>query len=396
MAGSPDAERVERMRTSMAAEGLDGLILRLPENIVLLGGTYPLTGLNFLLFPRDGEPMLLVPQSEAEEASDGWWSDIRTFEFGTLSAGNPYEQIQRVLRSFVSLKGKSWKRIGYEGSFEFVAPALLSGEGFYPAKPTEALFSAVFEQMERLDCTDLLHRERATKTEREIAKLQIANRIAEIGLAKFAEVVVPGKTEGEIAGLVVAAIMKDGVGSFGPLKVQAFPQVTSGPEHTAAAWRPCVISTDRILREGDLAILELGVVADGFWADVTRTRVAGVPSARQKELFDVVRSAQEAAEGAAAVGVKCADVDRAARAIIEKAGLGEYFVHVTGHGIGFRYHEPSPTLHPDSDEVLQAGMVFSVEPGIYLPGFGGIRIENDVALTQTGKMVLTTFDKRLS
>jgi len=380
----------------MAADGVDALILRLPENMVLLGGYYPLTGLNFLLFPRDGEPVLLVPASEEEEASEGWWKDISTFEFGTLTAGNPYERIERLLKGVVAQKGKSWKRIGYEGSFEFVAPALLSGEGFYPAKPTGEVFSSVFEHAEMIDCTDLLHRERAIKTEREIASLQIANRIAEIGLAKFAEVVAPGRTEGEIAGLVIAAIMKDGIGSFGPLRVQAFPQVTSGPQHTAAAWRPCVISTDRMLWEGDLAILELGVVADGFWADVTRTRVAGEASAKQKELFEVVCSAQEAAEEAAFVGVQCSDVDRAAREVIEKAGLAEFFIHVTGHGIGFRYHEPSPTLHPDSEEVLKAGMVFSVEPGVYLPGFGGIRIENDVALTQTGKIVLTTCDKRLS
>jgi Xaa-Pro dipeptidase len=380
----------------MAAERVDALILRLPENIVLLGGYYPLTGLNFLLFPREGEPALLVPEGEEEEASDGWWEEILTFEFGTVTAGNPYERIERLLKSIIAPKGKSWKRIGYEGSFEFVAPALLSGEGFYPAKPTGEVFSSVFEYAEMIDCTDLLHQERAIKTEREIARLQIANKIAEIGLAKFKEVVAPGRTEGEISGLVIAAIMKDGVGSFGPLRVQAFPQVTSGPQHTAAAWRPCVISTDRMLREGDLAILELGVVADGFWADVTRTRVAGEASAKQEELLEVVCEAQEAAEAAASVDVKCSDVDGAARKLIEKAGLGDYFVHVTGHGIGFRYHEPIPTLHPDSDEALKAGMVFSVEPGIYLPGFGGIRIENDVALTETGKIVLTTFDKGLS
>ena len=395
MAGSSDPERLERMRRSMAAERVDALILRLPENMVLLGGYYPLTGLNFLLFPRDGEPALLVPESEEQEASDGWWKDISTFEFGTVTAGNPYEQIARLLKSIVAQKGKSWKRIGYEGSFEFVAPALLSGEGFYPAKPTGDVFSSVFEHAGMIDCTDLLHRERATKTEREITRLQIANNIAEIGLAKFTDVVVPGRTEGEISGLVIAAIMKDGVGSFGPLRVQAFPQVTSGPQHTAAAWRPCVISTDRMLREGDLAILELGLVADGFWADVTRTCVAGEASAKQKELFEVVCEAQEAAEEAASVDVKCSDVDRAAREVIAKAGFGDYFVHVTGHGIGFRYHEPSPTFHPDSEEVLKAGMVFSVEPGVYLPGFGGISIENDVALTETGKIVLTTFDKRL-
>jgi Xaa-Pro dipeptidase len=362
----------------------------------MLAGYYPLTGLNFLLFPGDDEPALVVPASEEDEASDGWWESISTFEFGTVSSGNPYERIDSLLKGIVARRGRSWKRIGYEGSFEFVAPALLSGEGFYPARPTGELFSSVFASAEMIDCTELLHQERAAKTGGEIAGLRIANKIAEIGLAELREVVAPGRTEGEISGLVTAAIMKGGIGAFGPLRVQAFPQVASGPRHTAGAWRPCEITSNRVVGEGDLVILELGVVADGFWADVTRTCVAGEPSAKQEEVFEVVREAQEAAEEAASVDVRCCDVDRAAREIIEEAGLGEHFVHVTGHGVGFRYHEPLPTIHPDIEDALEAGMVFSVEPGVYIPGFGGIRIENNVALTETGKMVLTTFDKSLS
>lgn len=391
-----DAERIGRMRRRLAAEGLDALILRLPENLALLGGYYPLTGLNFLLFPQGDEPALVVPSSEEDEASEGWWESISTFGFGTVTSGDPYEWIERLLKGIVARRGGSWKRIGYEGSFEFVAPALLSGEGFYPARPTEELFSNVFADAEMIDCTELLHQERATKTEGEIAGLQIANRIAEVGLAELREVVAPGRTEGEISGLVTAAIMKGGIGCFGPLRVQAFPQVASGARHTARAWRPCEITSDRVVGKGDLVILELGVVADGLWADVTRTLVAGGASSRQEEVFEVVREAQEAAEEAASVDVRCCDVDRAAREIIEKAGLGDHFVHVTGHGVGFRYHEPAPTLHPDIEDPLKAGMVFSVEPGVYIPGFGGIRIENNVALTQTGKTVLTTFDKSLS
>ena len=390
-----DSKRIERMRKAMAAEKIDALILRLPENITMLGGYYPLTGLNFLLFPGEGEPVILAPASEKDEAAEGWWDNLVTFEFGTISAGNPYEIIENLLKDIVIRKGKSWKRIGYEGSFESLAPALLSGEGFYPAAPTQQMLTRIFGEEKLVDCTDLLYEERAIKTENEIAKLQIANKVAEIGLAKFKEAVIPGRTEAEIAGLVTAAIMKDGVGTCSGERIQVFPQVSSGPEHTARAWRPCEITTKRIIKNGDLAVLELAVVADGFWADNTRTRVAGKASARQREVFEIVCKAQEAARNRVGTGIRCSDVDKAARTIIEKAGLGEYFIHITGHGIGFRYHEPIPILHPENTNPLKVGMVFSVEPGVYIPEFGGIRIEDNIAITEEGALTLTTFDRNL-
>ena len=390
-----DSKRIERMRKAMAAEEIDALILRLPENITMLGGYYPLTGLNFLLFPGESEPAVIVPASEKDEAAKGWWNDLATFEFGTISAGNPDEKIEKLLKDIVARKGKTWKRIGYEGSFEFLAPALLTGEGFYPAEPTRKMLLRVFKNSEMVDCTELLHNERGIKTEDEIEKLQVANKVAEVGLAKFREAVTPGRTETEIAGLVTAAIMKDGVGICGAERIQVFPQVSSGPEHTAKAWRPCEITTNRAIQEGDIVILELGVVADGFWADNTRTRAAGKASARQREVFEVIREAQEAARNKVCPGVRCSDIDKTARTIIEKAGLGEYFIHVTGHGIGFRYHEPIPLLHPKNTAMLEVGMVFSVEPGVYIPGFGGIRIEDNAAVTEEGVLTLTTFDRNL-
>ena len=390
-----DSRRIARTRKTMAAEKIDALILRLPESITMLGGYYPLTGLNFLLFPGKGEPVILAPASEKDEAAEGWWNNIVTFEFGILTAGNPNEAIERLLKGIVIKQGKSWKRIGYEGSFESLAPALLSGEGFYPAAPTQQMLSRVFGDEKLIDCTHLLYQERAIKTGNEIAKLQIANKVAEIGLAKFKEAVIPGRTEAEIAGLVTAAIMKDGIGTCGAQRIQVFPQVSSGPEHSVKAWRPCEITTNRIIRDGDLVVLELAVVADGFWADNTRTRVAGKISAKQREVFEVVRKAQEAARNRVSPGVKCSDVDQAARTIIEKAGLGEYFIHITGHGIGFRYHEPIPIIEPENTNSLKVGMVFSVEPGVYIPEFGGIRIEDNVAVTQEGALTLTTFNRNL-
>jgi Xaa-Pro dipeptidase len=149
------------------------------------------------------------------------------------------------------------------------------------------------------------------------------------------------------------------------------------------------------MEKGDVALLELGVVVDGFWADRTRVRVAGEPTAEQLRIFDVVRMAQEAAVNQIRPGVAAAQVDEAARRVIRDAGYADFFPHITGHGLGFRYHESAPTLSPVSAEILEEGMLTSVEPGIYRKAVGGFRIEDDVLVTKNGFEVLGTFQKNL-
>ena len=136
--------------------------------------------------------------------------------------------------------------------------------------------------------------------------------------------------------------------------------------------------------------------ADGFWSDRTRVRTAGEPKAREKEIFDLVVSAQEAAISVVKAGASAGEVDEAARSILREAGLGESFVHVTGHSIGFRYHEPIPLVAPGGETILSAGMVHTVESGVYSPDFGGFQVEDDVTLTTTGCEVLGPFRKELA
>jgi Xaa-Pro aminopeptidase len=156
-----------------------------------------------------------------------------------------------------------------------------------------------------------------------------------------------------------------------------------------------VITTTRRLQDGDLALLELAVVADGFWSDRTRVRVAGSATDMQRQVFAAVKQAQEAATAAIRTGVKAGEVDEAARAIIRAAGYDKEFLHVTGHGLGLRYHEPFPLICPGSDEVLEQGMLHTVEPGVYFPEMGGIRIEDNVLVTDSGAEVLGPCGKSL-
>jgi Xaa-Pro dipeptidase len=207
--------------------------------------------------------------------------------------------------------------------------------------------------------------------------------------------VAPGVTGVELVAHVEYAVMTKGTGQDNTRRVRAFAQVATGPAETSLGFRPMEIATTRKMVEEDLALLELAVVADGFWCDRTRVAVAGAPTDQQREVFEAVVRAQEAAIAAVRSGVRAGEVDEAARALIREAGYDEGFFHVTGHGLGFRYHEPAPLIAPGSEEILETGMCHTVEPGVYLPAIGGIRVEDNVVVTENGAEVLGPFRKEL-
>jgi Xaa-Pro aminopeptidase len=151
-----------------------------------------------------------------------------------------------------------------------------------------------------------------------------------------------------------------------------------------------VPSTTYTIREGDFVMVELATVVDGYWSDLTYVAVAGQPSARQREVYNAVLKAQQAGAQQMKAGALFSDPDTAAREVLKEAGLGDYFVHITGHGVGWRYHEFIPFLMPGAEGTLETGMVSSVEPGVYIPDFGGIRIEDNVAVGADGPVFLST------
>jgi len=153
--------------------------------------------------------------------------------------------------------------------------------------------------------------------------------------------------------------------------------------------------TDRVLQEGDFLLIDYGGKVGDYPADITRTFIIGTPSDEQKKIYDTVLAANRAGIAAAKPGATCESVDKATRAVIEAAGYGQYFFHRTGHGLGLEVHE-LPQIATGNQAVLQPGMVFTVEPGIYIPGLGGVRIEDNVAITDTGAEVLTTFRRTLN
>jgi len=343
-----------------------------------------------LVFPREGEAVCILPHCYESEARPFLWeAGTRFYRYGVLDAPEPLSALRDILAG--TARDKRWRRIGYDGSFAAVAPSWNSAEILVPAATNAALLQSAFQDGELIDASPMLHAERLTKTAYEISKIRLASEISCLGLEAFDQSVDVGIPGVELAALVEHAVMARGTGSRGAQRVRAYAQVAVGPEESAVGYRPNEVSTLRKLEGGDVALLELGVVADGYWADRTRVRIAGKPSGDQLRVFETVRKAQEAAVAAIRPGVSAAEVDEAARSVIEAAGYGAFFPHITGHGVGFAYHEAGPKLAPGSRDLLQEGMVTSVEPGVYFTPCGGFRIEDDVLVTRDGSEVMGPF-----
>ena len=198
-----------------------------------------------------------------------------------------------------------------------------------------------------------------------------------------------GLSERQVAGVLESAMRDAGYERL------AFDTIVASGPHSAF---PHYRAGDRILARGDLLLLDFGGVLDGYCCDLARTVSIGPPSSEARRLYDAVHAAQQAALAAVRPGAATSSVDAAARGVLQERGLGDAFGHGTGHGLGLDIHEePRITWQrPDVPSIaLEPGMVFTVEPGAYLPGFGGVRIEDDVLVTDTGCDVLTTVPRDL-
>jgi len=230
---------------------------------------------------------------------------------------------------------------------------------------------------------------RVVKDEFEVGKLREgARRLSGVTNQTFAAIR-PGLSERALAAVLEAAMRDAGFERL------AFDTIVASGPHAAL---PHYRAGDRILTAGDLLVLDFGGVLDGYCCDLTRTVSMGPPSAASQRLHDAVHAAQQAAIAVVGPGVEASAVDAAARNVLQARGLGDAFGHGTGHGLGLDVHE-EPRIGQRRDAVppvtLQPGMVFTVEPGAYLPGFGGVRIEDDVLVTDTGCEVLTAVPREL-
>jgi Xaa-Pro dipeptidase len=282
---------------------------------------------------------------------------------------------------------------GYEGAFARAIDELglrgktLGVDGMTMRLTEWLAFAALDSTLKVKPVESELIRIRAHKMPDEIAAMRRAVAISEAALGQLLAEIQPGMTEKAIAARLTALMMEGGADEL------AFPSlVQTGPNSA----NPHGSSTDRVLQKDEFLLIDYGCKVDGYPADITRTFCLGTPSDEMRKIYDTVLRANEAAKAAAKPGVPCGDVDRAARQAIEAAGYGEYFIHRTGHGLGLDVHEPVPQIAGNIDYPLEPGMTFTIEPGIYVPGLGGVRIEDNVLVTENGLDVLTSYPRTLT
>lgn len=261
--------------------------------------------------------------------------------------------------------------------------------GFEKEQVSVANFERMQEKLsfsESVDIGPWLRDMRVRKSPEEVGKIKHAVDLIEQVLSESLKKVKEGVTENELVAEVEYQIRK--LGADGP----SFDSMVLSGEKTAL---PHGVPGDRQIRRGDLLMFDIGVYADGYASDITRTFAVGELSEELVRIYETVLAANEAAIAAIRPGVTFASIDRAAREVIEAAGYGPYFIHRLGHGLGIDVHE-FPSVHGENEFLLAEGHVFTVEPGIYVPGVGGVRIEDDVLVTATGVEVLTSYPKQLA
>ncbi len=308
-----------------------------------------------LLIPATGTPYLLIDSRfvlQAEEEAVG-------FEIVLYPQG-----LAPLLKKIVSRLGIS----------------TLAFESLYMLHATAGRLAKKLDDcgVEFVPTTGLIERMRVIKSEEEITLLKKSVLRNEQVFNLVYNTIEPGMSEREIA-LALELTMHE-LGAERP----SFETIVAFGENGA---KPHAVPGDRILQSGEIILIDMGLVLDGYCSDMTRTVVAGKPERTYLERLRVVRQAQLAGIGAICAGVSCREVDLAARKIIDDAGYGKYFGHALGHGVGLAVHE-DPRLSSRSRKKLRSGMVVTVEPGIYIPGWGGIRLENMVVVRKDGAEVL--------
>jgi Xaa-Pro dipeptidase len=278
---------------------------------------------------------------------------------------------------------------GYQGSFRELA-AHLKGRNIAVDGQTMRVFEWLALGAAGLSLTDMgdagkaLLEIRAIKTPEEIAAMQRAIKISEGALERTLAWVQVGMTEAQIAEKLANEMLSAGAESI------PFNLILSGPNSAL----PHGHTGQRIVGKDEFLLLDFGCTYGNYPSDITRTVCLGTPSAEMRRIYDAVYAANAAARAIAKPGVTCGAVDKAARDVIEAAGYGAYFTHRTGHGLGLSGHE-LPQIASGVETPLLPGMVFTIEPGIYIPEMGGVRIEDDMVVTETGCESLTTYPREL-
>lgn len=353
--------RHKSVRTAMKALQLDGLLLTSPPDLAYLSN---FTGDDSIGLFTDKEFHLVTDfrYSEQAELEAAWLKlTVRDGPMAPALAG--------------AIKTAKVQRIGFEANFTTV--------GQIDALQ-RALNEAKIKNIELVPLEDVMTKIRMVKDDHEIDLIRKSVAVAEEAYEAVRDEIKVGLSESYLAGLLVFELRSRGASD------SSFPViVAAGSASSLPHYRP----TDALVQRDQPLLIDWGALVKGYCSDLTRTLMIGRVSPKLKEIYKVVLAAQQAATDFLRPGVTTIQADRVARDVIDKAGYGKYFGHGLGHGIGREIHELPSLRKSGGEEELRPGMVVTVEPGIYLPGVGGVRIEDDVLITHSGCEVLSNLDR---
>jgi Xaa-Pro aminopeptidase len=354
--------RIAKVRAAMVTQQVDATLLSVGHDLPYLSGylAMPLERLTMLVIPQNGEVVMVVPRLEVPRVvpQPGVFSIVAWGE-----TEDPVAIVAKLLRNArkIAIGDQMWAR--------FLVELL--------AKVNGATFVRAVEVVGSL---------RMSKDASEIAALQAAGAAADRVAQQLHSGQIPliGRTEAQVSADISARLLAEGhdVVNFA---IVAAGENAASPHHHAGS---------RVIAKNEIVLCDFGGTMNGYCSDITRCVYTGKPASDVAQAYDVLLAAQAAGVAAGVVGAACEDVDRAARAIIEQAGFGEYFVHRTGHGIGMEAHE-EPYMVSGNSLPISAGHAFSVEPGIYIPGKWGMRLEDIVVATETGPVSMNKVNHSL-
>lgn len=359
-------KRMRKIQEILREQGIDYLVLAPSANMYYVTGLKTVADerLQALVIGRKGLPLLVLPEMYKEIASSG---NGTNWELATWADDkNPVDLIRGEIGETPGKEGKVGVDDRMWASHFLAVQKAFGGAAFFPG-------SQVMKEV------------RVYKDEKELDLLRRSGALIDRVMEKVAEKLKPGVREKEVAAFVESQVKKEGADSISFKPIVAFGPGGASPHHE---------SGERVLETGDLAIIDIGAVYQGYCSDITRTFCLGKATPEMKKVYQAVQAANEAGFKAAVQGTPCEEVDRAARDAITQAGYGSFFLHRTGHGIGLDYHE-EPYLVAGNAAPLETGMAFSVEPGIYLAGKFGVRIEDIAAVTAEDTVRFNHFPRDL-
>lgn len=344
--------RISVLQEYISENEMDGALITRKENLFYFTGSSPVLGGYLLITPDDAT--FFVPELEYEEARET--SKVPVEKFKKL------DELYEIFKRFNVL--------GMEGSTSISFTNSLKEK-------------SKVEEFRFLD--DAIRELRIIKTPEEIKMIEDACRIADMAMMVALEEISEGKTEREIAAKMEYAMKMNGADKA------AFDTIIASGKRSAL---PHGVASDKRIEKGDLVVIDEGAFYRHYNSDMTRTIVVGSPNDKQREIYEIVLEAQKKAVEAAKPGITAKELDKIARDVIEEYGYGDRFIHTLGHGVGLQIHE-WPRLSQTDQTVLREGMVVTIEPGIYIPNFGGVRIEDTIVITGNGARRLTKTEREL-